>query len=272
MKYRLWKRYLQSSDGRVYSEYCKCRNQLRRLTRKAVKDQEREIAKKAKSDPKAFWSFVNRKTKLKSAIPDLLKPDGSMTANDAEKANVLGEFYSSVFVKEPSEPDHHLLCQNVATKAKLEITLTEEIVLERLKKLDQNKSPGPDLLHPRLLKELSPVLSKPLFIIFSESLKLGRVPSAWKMANITAIYKNKGNKNSAENYRPVLTSIVSKVMESILRDSILGYLKENNLLSEKQLGFLNGRSTTLQLLHLIEKLSDVADRSGVINVIYCEYY
>ena len=70
-KYRLWKRYLESNDGKIYTEYCKCRNQLRRMTRKAIKRHEKEVAKKSKKDVKPFWSYVNSKTKLRSAIPPL---------------------------------------------------------------------------------------------------------------------------------------------------------------------------------------------------------
>ena len=61
-KYRLWKRYLATQDVNVYQEYCRCRNQVRRLTRNAVKKKyERKIAKRSKTNNKAFWKFVNSK-------------------------------------------------------------------------------------------------------------------------------------------------------------------------------------------------------------------
>ena len=103
---------------------------------------------------------------MRSAIPDLLNGDKNMgmTSNDSEKANVLGDFYSSVFVKEPSKPDQHLLCKDVNANTKLQVTFTEATVLEKLEKMNLKKSPGPDMLHPRVLKELSRVISKPLFI------------------------------------------------------------------------------------------------------------
>ena len=36
-KYRLWKRFLESEEGKIYSEYRRCSNQVRSLTRKATK-------------------------------------------------------------------------------------------------------------------------------------------------------------------------------------------------------------------------------------------
>ena len=52
---------------------------------------------------------------------------------------------------------------------------------QKLKKLIVFKSPGPDGLHPRLLKEAA-----------------GVVPDEWKDANVTALIK-KGNRHSALN-------------------------------------------------------------------------
>ena len=51
------------------------------------------------------------------------------------------------------------------------------------------------------------------------------IPCEWKYANITALYK-KGDKKYAGNYRPVsLTSVVCKVLESIIRENIVEHMK-----------------------------------------------
>ena len=134
------------------------------------------------------------------------------------------------------------------------MNLSKEDILQKLLKLNANRLPGPDNLQPRVIKELAPVLVDPLFIIFELSLKLGKIPSAWKLATVTAIFKNKGNKRDPSNYRPIsLTSIACRVLESIFRDSITGYLKTNPILVDKQFGFLGGRSTILQLLIAMDR-------------------
>ena len=109
-------------------------------------------------------------------------------------------------------------------------------------------------------------------MIYDRSIKMGRIPSAWKMATVTAIFKNKGSKNDARNYRPIsLTSIACRILESIIRDSILKYLKANHLVSDKQFGFLEGRSTVLQLLNVVDKWTEILDRGGAVDVIYCDF-
>ena len=65
-------------------------------------------------------------------------------------------------------------------------------------------------------------------IIFNKSLKECVLPSQWKEANVRALYK-KGKKTLCSNYRPVsLTSIVCKLLESLIRDVVLLYLEGNN--------------------------------------------
>ena len=52
--HRLWKPYLESKEPNVYMEYFKCRNQVRRLTRAAIKKYEKDIARKSKENSNAF--------------------------------------------------------------------------------------------------------------------------------------------------------------------------------------------------------------------------
>ena len=84
--------------------------------------------------------------------------------------------------------------------------------------------------------------------------------------------KNKGSKHSAENYRPIsLTSIACKIIESFIRDSMVNYLKANDILSNEQFGFLRRGSTVLQLLKVVDKWTEIMDKGGVIDVIYCDF-
>jgi len=69
---------------------------------------------------------------------------------------------------------------------------------------------------------------------------------------ITVLHK-KGGKDSIENYRPIsLTCICCKIMESIIRDKIMYHFMSNSLFSDKQFGFIKGRSTVLQILNVVD--------------------
>ena len=108
-------------------------------------------------------------------------------------------------------------------------------------------------------------------IIFNKSLISEQVPSDWKKARISAIHK-KGNKKLVSNYRPVsLTAVVCKIMETIVRNHIVEHMKKNKLFSNKQYGFISGRSTSLQLLAVLDKWTEALDCGYSIDVIYMDF-
>ena len=143
--------------------------------------------------------------------------------------------------------------------------------MKKLKKLNVNKSPGPDGLHPKVLSELAHELAEPLTIIFTKSLQQETLPQAWKDAKVTPLYK-KGGKRKPGNYRPVsLTSIICKIMESIVRDQVVGHMASNNLFSDAQHGFISGRSCSTNLIAVLDKWSEALDNGLPVDAIYLDF-
>ncbi|BHF77094.1 hypothetical protein SprV_0502019600 [Sparganum proliferum] len=118
-----------------------------------------------------------------------------------------------------------------------DIVFREESILEELKSLKECKSPGPVEIPAKLLFELAQELAKPLSFLCQKSFDAGILPTDWKTAHITPLYKS-GSRALATNYRPVsLTSICCKVMEKTIKKELMTYLETNNLLSNAQYGF-----------------------------------
>ena len=136
-------------------------------------------------------------------------------SGDKERAEEFNKFFSSVYTKEDSQNTPSKMTEE-GTNVLDSISISEADVLMFLMRLQQ-KSPGPDGIHPRVLKECAAVLAKPL----TSSLEEGQLPRAWKEANVSPIHK-KGTKSSVDNYRPVnLTSVCCKVMEKVVRRALL---------------------------------------------------
>ena len=94
---------------------------------------------------------------------------------------------------------------------------------------------------------------------------------SWRKAIVTAIFK-KGKKTDPGNYRPVsLTSVISKIMESIVRDGIVSHLMKNDLISDEQHGFVPGRDCRTQLLACIEDWTERLENSRTFDVIYTDF-
>ena len=137
----------------------------------------------------------------------------------------------------------------------LEFSIEE--VLSALQSLNPSKTPGPDRLHPRILKECANKLANSLCLMFNKSLRLGKLPSDWKQANITPVFKI-GSKTLVPNYRQIsLLSIVSKLCERCVLRKILPELI--HLLSSVQHGFVRGRSCVTQLLRVLHDLGTSLD-------------
>ena len=133
------------------------------------------------------------------------KNKDSLKYEDKEKAEILQHEFSSIFTNEPPGEIPRIQ-QRCSTNMKV-LKITEKDVKIKLSTLNPNKSIGPDDVHAMLLVELAGILAKPLADLFNESMRHGDLPSDWKKAFISSIYK-KGSKNLAENYRPIsLTSI-----------------------------------------------------------------
>ena len=97
------------------------------------------------------------------------------------------------------------------------------------------------------------------------------LPNIWKTTNVSSIFK-KGDKSDPSNYRPIsLTCVACKIMESIIKDVVMTYLLENNLLRNCQLSFVCGRSVQLQLLSLLNHWADILDSGHTIDVIYLDF-
>ena len=120
------------------------------------------------------------------------------------------------------------------------IEITQQGVINLLANCDSNKSPGPDKISPLFLKNTANEIALMLTDLFQQSLTQGTLPSAWKHAYVSPIFK-KGNKSDPKNYRPIsLTSLICKMMEHILVSQIMKHLQSYNILSEVQYGFRPG--------------------------------
>ena len=273
-KHRLWTRFQETKDKKIEEDYKKIRNLVRKETRKVTKNRQYDIAKSCKLNPKKFWQYVNAKTRTHKPVGNIsiLNADGSkeLLEEDLAKANAFANYFVKVYTDEGSE-NFSQLQEIMPPNSMPKIFFSEADIKLKLSSMKVNKSPGPDMLHPRVFNELQNVIAGKLKQIFEHSLNDGEIPVDWKTSTVTVIYK-KGKKDCVENYRPIsLTCITCKLMESLIRDQVMQFFMHHKLFSSCQYGFINGRSTMLQLLKIMDEWTSSLEAGGQIDVIYTDY-
>jgi len=148
------------------------------------------------------------------------------------------------------------------------ITCDSSDVYKAISSLPQRTASGPDGISSQMLKGTADVISSSLASLFSLSLKKGVVPTAWKLANITPVYKA-GDPKLVSNYRPIaLLSLPSKLLERIVHSRLLSHVLSNSFLSLRQFGFRPASSTQEAILSATKDWHQYLDRKSNVAAIF----
>lgn len=249
--------------------------EIRKTNKKLVQQAKRSYLNKKlykpllSGDSKPFFRFLKESRENESDVmPDLTYQD--QTANtSADKATLLNSFFETVFVTDDNETP--LMSSPQVLPNEDELVISEHGVLVLLEDLDEKKSGGPDLLSCKILKLFAVLIAPCLTKIFQYSISSLAIPSIWKVAKIKPIFK-KGSKHMPTNYRPIsLTCVTSKILEHIVSTTIHTHLDSNNILTDSQHGFRNGRSCDTQLVYTLNELTSNLDQGLVTDVIILDF-
>ena len=220
------------------------------------------------NNSKPFWKYIKAQRQDNIGVT-ALKSEGRLFTDNVSKAEILNRQFKSVFTQEdkssipklPGPPHPPIGNMEIDTRG----------VEKLLTRLDPNKASGPDNISCRILKELAIELAPALTAIYQQSIDSGSLPSDWTRANITPVYK-KGNKNLAENYRPVsLTCVACKIMEHIICSHIHKHLEHHNILTSLQHGFRAKHSCETQLLITLFDILSSRDKKVQVDVMVLDF-
>ena len=130
-----------------------------------------------------------------------------------------------------------------------------------------NKSPGPDKISMRVIKDCLPVILGPLTTIINCSLAKSTFPDAWKNAEIIPFLKE-GNHEVALNNRPLsLRAVASKVCERVALDQFGSYLLKNKHLPNHQSGNNKNHSTETLNILVSDAILEAMDKKSLTALI-----
>ena len=128
---------------------------------------------------------------------------------------------------------------------------TSEEVEKLIDSMKENTATGYDKIPAKILKDLKPILSKPLSQLINISFELSIFPCNMKHATVRPIFKNKGSENDPQYYRPisVLTSL-SKIVERAAVNRLVNFLESEDKLFRSQHAYRRYHSTTTSLIEI----------------------
>ena len=249
--------------------YVKSAKTARRLLNEAKQQFEVKLAKNIKEDRKSFFAYARSKTKSKVNTGSLANSNNELVNEPRMKAEMLNDFFSSVFTLE-NDTGMPLL-DTFSGEKLVDLEVDAEIIKDKLRNLKVDKAAGDDNMVPSILKAVNEEIALPVATIFRKSLDTGSVPRDWRSANVTPLFK-KGNRHQVSNYRPVsLTSQICKIVESVIRDEVVRHLDKYQLLRNSQHGFRKGYSCTTNLLVFLESVTGDIDAKHNVDTIYLDF-
>ena len=240
--------------------------------KKAVYEHEKKVALQYASNKQSFWKYVNSKLKTNHIANTFKGPNDEAIYHGNDISESFNDYFSTAFSNlGVSGRDYHSIAVNQTYDSMILPCFSPENVFKVLNTLPNSGTVDIDNLSYVILKKvaffLSPILSK----LFNLSFQTATIPDGWRLVMITPIHKS-GAKNVISNYRPVaISSVVCRVMERIVRESIVTYCLDNEIIHSSQHGFLPGKSTETAGLSFFDFLCRNADLSYNIDVLFLDY-
>ena len=299
--HRRYKHY--PNDSKVKQQFCEARSEWRRTKAQAKQNWWSETCAavcRDKKDPAAMWrAFKNTKpagfVPLTNVMSDTSAGTGASLPNSVcSGIETTAKYFANICSENKVahsgrrkaqlvasshlriQSDIQVKAQQISRQVSTQPMSDDETIsaadVKQVCRWFTNpvKAVGPDQVHPKLLSLGGPTLYVLLAAIMNYSLSFGVVPTEWKQANVTALYKGKDlSKSDPGSFRPVsVTCAVARVMERILFNRIAPQL--DSQLSSSQSGFRKGRSCYDNLLRITNAIQTARAKGSHLPAIFLD--
>ena len=241
---------VRSKSKKDWEQYKKCRNNVTSLLRKQKQKYFEDEFDLAANKPAKLWKKINMLTGKQHQDP----PTKDITAQQFNDyfANIGQQTNSGANTK------HDVKWRNPPCVHKFEfVVLRSADVLKSINALRNESSNDALGFDTKLLKMSAHIVAPVLTKLFNMSLSQGTVPSDWKYAKVTPIYKGKGEKDFEGNYRPIsVIGHIAKIMEKQVQKQLLSYLILNDLITVDQSAYRPHHNTQTALHRVIDTWID----------------
>ena len=221
---------------------------------------------------KSLWARINSTidSESRKSVQNIsqLAVKGKTYSDPQKMASIFSNFFVNVSNQVCSEiprtkksPLDYLMKRNSSSFFIEPITHIE--IEEIISSFRNGKSTGPYNIPVKLLKILSPYISRLLAIIFNSSITIGIFADKLKYAKVIPIHK-KGSPTNTSDYQPIsLLSVFSKIFEKLdIHRRLYKFLDSMDAFYPLQFGFRERHSTNHALNSMTETIGNTIDNGN----------
>jgi len=270
-KNQLYNTFLSQRTDQTLKRYKVYKNKLTSILRGAEKTYYNDLLNDEQTDIKKTWKILNTiiqrckdshsdhakfkinreevtdKKRIADGFNNFFVNIGPELANNIEPVDenaTISEFLGppildSMFLKQVNDQEIINIVQNFKNKTSYDV----------------------ENINMTIIKSVIHSIIDPLVHICNKSFLSGTFPEKMKIAKVTPLYKEK-DKGLFSNYRPIsLLPQFSKIIEKLFSNRLDEFIEKNKILNDCQYGFRTGRSTSMALLELVEKIITSVDQN-----------
>ena len=154
------------------------------------------------------------------------------------------------------DPDDYLF--DVGNGHELVADVDAQTLIKLVKYLKRVKAPGPDTIHNEVLRlGTTTSLFHHLARLFTSSIQLGYIPTAWKLATLRMLLKPDKPITLTTSYMPIsLISSIMKLFERVIEQGLRSHLEHIGFINKHQSGFRRAMSTDYHLFRLSQSIME----------------
>ena len=245
---RLYHKTLKNRENEVLREhYLAYKRTLKKALVAAKRAFHQDKCLEFQRNTKKLWQLINKvsgKMNDKTSSIDYLCVNGIKEYTGEQIANTLARYFANVgetfankVPKSSQSISNYLELLQKNSESLFFAPCSTEEIRKIIASLPAKRSCGSDNISNVLLKEIAPILCKPLSIITNQSMHTGIFPDLMKLAEVVPLYKSKSRENET-NYRPIsLPTTMSKVVEKVVYERVYQFLVKTGQICETQYGF-----------------------------------
>ena len=158
----------------------------------------------------------------------------------------------------PEDPDPDDYRFDVGNEHELVADVDATTLIKLVKFLKRGKAPGPDTIPNEVLRlGTTTSLFHHLAKLFTSSIQLGYIPTAWKIATLRMLLKPDKLPSLTTSYRPIsLISSIMKLFERVIEQRLRSHLEHIGFINKHQSGFRRAKSTDDHLFRLSQSIME----------------